>query len=277
MAGNQDGRPEMERGMTSRNRDDRDRKQVVTGFVEARGRYAVRFARGAEDRLRVQRLRYEVFGRELGASLEGAERGLDLDPLDAVVDHLLVVDSQSGECVGTYRLATREQVGRDPGFYTRRQFGMDRLDPRIERDGVELGRACVALGHRNRGVFQLLLRGIGAYLTLARKRFLFGCGSILLKEPAEAEFVMRAVEREGWIDPALEVEPTRDYALPSSAGASTIGPDLPPLLNAYCAMGARLAARPAWDAAFASLDYFVLLDLERMDPRSRARYCGAPR
>ena len=253
------------------------RERPEVDFFETRGRYAVHFARGPEDRLRVQRLRYEVFGRELGATLEGAERGLDLDPLDAVVDHLLVVDGTSGECVGTYRLATREQVGCDPGFYTRRQFAMDRLDPCIEAEGVELGRACVALRHRNRGVFQLLLRGIGAYRMRSRKRFLFGCGSILLKEAGEAEFVMRAVEREGWIDPALEVEPTSAYRMPPMPGAGTIGPDLPALLHAYCAMGARLAARPAWDAAFSSLDYFVLLDLERMEPRSRARYCGAPR
>lgn len=263
--------------MTDASQSDAGRERSLASFFETRGAYAVRFARGVEDRRRVQRLRYEVFGRELGASLEGAECGLDLDPLDDVVDHLLVVDSGSGECVGTYRLATREQVGRDPGFYTRRQFAMDRLDPRIEADGVELGRACVALRHRNRGVFQLLLRGIGAYLTLSRKRFLFGCGSILLKTPSEVEFVMRAVEREGWIDPALEVEPTSAYRLPSMSGAGTIGPDLPALLHAYCAMGARLAPRPAWDVAFASLDYFVLLDFERMDPRSRARYCGAPR
>lgn len=262
---------------TGTSQGDGMRERAVSVFFEARGRYAVRFARGAEDRLAVQRLRYEVFARELGASLEGADRGLDLDPLDALVDHLLVLEEATGECVGTYRLATREQVGRAPGFYTRRQFAMDRLDPRIEADGVELGRACVALRHRNRGVFQLLLRGIGAYASLVGKRFLFGCGSILLKEPAEAAFVARAVEQEGWIDPTLDVVPTGAYRLPDGPGPAGIGPDLPPLLHAYCAMGARVAARPAWDAAFSSLDYFVLLDRERMDPRSRARYCGEAR
>jgi putative hemolysin len=244
-------------------------------FGETRGRYRVRFAQSEEDRLRVQRLRYAVFARELGASVHGAERGLDADPLDALVDHLLVVDEPAGECVGTYRLATREQVGSDPGFYTTRQFDLTRLDPRIEAEGVELGRACIALGHRNRGVLHLLLRGIGAHLMHTQKRFLFGCGSVMAKEPGEAAFVLRSIEREGWIDPALEVTPTADYQLPPTSAGAAVGPELPSLLHAYCAMGARLAARPAWDSDFRSLDFFVLLDREAMEPRIAARYCGA--
>jgi putative hemolysin len=264
-----------EAGMMDRNEWIPDHERTALEFSETRGRYRVRFARTPEDRLCVQRLRYEVFALELGASVHGAERELDADPLDALVDHLLVIDEVAGECVGTYRLATREQVGSDPGFYTRRQFDLTRLDPRIEAEGVELGRACIALRHRNRGVLHLLLRGIGAHLTRSRKRFLFGCGSVMLKEPGEAAFVVRAIEREGWIDRALEVAPTEDYRLPCAANPSAIGPELPPLLHAYCAMGARLAARPAWDPDFRSLDFFVLLDREAMDPRSAARYCGA--
>jgi putative hemolysin len=263
--------------MTSTNGCDSDGDQGVASFCEERGGYEVRYARSAADRLRAQRLRYEVFARELGASVHGAERELDLDPLDELVDHLLVIEQRSGDCVGTYRLTTREQVGSDPGFYTRRQFEMDRLDPRIEAAGVELGRACVALRHRNRGVFQLLLRGIGAYLSLTRKRFLFGCGSVMLKDPSEAAFVRERVEREGWLDPTLEVAPTEPYRPPVSIWPTSVGPELPSLLHAYCSLGARLAPEPAWDPDFKSLDFFVLLDLDRVDPRSLARYCGVRR
>ncbi|MCR9096515.1 MAG: GNAT family N-acetyltransferase [bacterium] len=242
-------------------------------WLEERGAYAVRFARNAADRRSVQALRYEVFARELGARVEGADRGLDLDPLDERADHLMVVHRESSECVGSYRLATLEQVA-DEGFYTERIFELDRLPPDVRHEGVELGRACVALAHRNRGVLQLLLRGIGAYLVHAGKRFAFGCGSVGLKDEAQSRLALAEIEAEGWLDPDLAVAPTPAYrpAWPESqAGAR---PEIPALLYAYCAIGARLACAPAWDPDFRTLDFFVLLDLERVDPRTYARYCG---
>ena len=59
-------------------------------------------------------------------------------------------------------------------------------------------------------------------------------------------------------------------AAPASLGAP---PEIPPLLRAYCALGARLAPRPVYDPEFRTLDFFVLLDLERIEPRTYARYC----
>ncbi len=56
----------------------------ATQWCEERGDYAIRLARTAEDRRRVQALRFEVFSRELGARVEGAEWGLDIDPLDDI-------------------------------------------------------------------------------------------------------------------------------------------------------------------------------------------------
>lgn len=250
-----------------------DRDREISSFSERRGVYQVHYARSGDDRVKAQRLRFDVFARELGASLQGAASQLDVDPLDERVDHLLVIDRRTDECVGTYRLATQEQVGFAPGFYTQRIFVMDRLEPRIAAEGVELGRACVALSHRNRGVFQLLLRGIGAYLGLSQKRFLFGCGSVMLKDPSEADFVRAQVEREGWLDLSIDVEPTAAYRLPRHPFPASAGPGLPPLLFAYCALGARIAPLPAYDPDFKSLDFFVLLDLHEIHPRNRARYC----
>lgn len=51
-----------------------------------------------------QRLRHQVFAGELGARLDGPEPGLDIDSFDAYCDHLLVIDEETEQVVGTYRL-----------------------------------------------------------------------------------------------------------------------------------------------------------------------------
>lgn len=259
--------------------DDTGDDTGIEAWQEDRGPYRIRFARTQADREAAQRLRFEVFAGELGATLAGRERALDIDPLDEWIDHLLVVERKTGHCVGTYRLATFEQVGTKPGFYSRGLFDLDALDPRVGHEGVELGRACVAAGHRTRGVFGLLLRGIGRYLVLARKRYLFGCGSVPLEDVSQVEWTRRAVAAQDWIDPSLCVKPRAAHA--PAAFVSGIPeteeilapPKIPSLLSAYCAIGARLAPDPAWDPDFRTLDFFVLLDLERVEPRTYARYC----
>ena len=249
------------------------------GWSQQRGNYEVRFAANASDLEQVQALRYAVFAQEMGAVVVGAECGLDLDPLDASADHLMVIDRVSGECVGTYRLVTREQLREDgapefSAFYARRIFRMEQLDPRFEAEGVELGRACVAVAHRTRGVFQLLLRGIGQFLVLSGKRYLFGCGSVPLKDPDEADAAIAHIQSEGWLDPALIVSPMPGFEVHRGSATTGALPEVPPLLSAYGAMGARFAPSPAYDPDFSTLDFFVLLDLERVNPRVYARYCG---
>ena len=93
------------------------------------------------------------------------------------------------------------------------------------------------------------------------------------REPGQAERTIEEVTREGWIDPALPVSPTLAHCVPTHAASSAASPELPALLHAYCAIGARLAGKPAWDPDFRTLDFFVLLDLARVEPRTYARYC----
>ena len=60
------------------------------------GRFRARFARTPEDVEAAQRLRYEVFNRELGEGLAESEaEELDRDRFDAQCEHLLVEDSQT--------------------------------------------------------------------------------------------------------------------------------------------------------------------------------------
>lgn len=47
---------------------------------------------------------------------------------------------------------------------------------------------------------------------------------------------------------------------------------VPRLLKTYLAIGARIAAPPAWDRAFGTIDFLTLLDLELLTPAARNRF-----
>src|SRR5689334_8887100 len=70
----------------------------------AEGHYLVRFARTPEEIDAALKLRFEVFNLELGEGLSTSYAvGRDVDEFDAVCHHLIVLDAQDNQVVGTYR------------------------------------------------------------------------------------------------------------------------------------------------------------------------------
>ena len=47
---------------------------------------------------------------------------------------------------------------------------------------------------------------------------------------------------------------------------------VPKLLKTYLAIGARIAAPPAWDREFGTIDFLTLLDLKLLSPAARSRF-----
>ena len=52
---------------------------------------------------------------------------------------------------------------------------------------------------------------------------------------------------------------------------------LPPLLRGYLRLGAWVCGEPAYDPDFDVADLFVLLSMDRIDPRYRRHFLGAVR
>jgi putative hemolysin len=48
--------------------------------------------------------------------------------------------------------------------------------------------------------------------------------------------------------------------------------EVPRLLRAYLALGARICSTPALDRTFGTIDYLTLLDLETLHPRVARRF-----
>jgi putative hemolysin len=252
--------------------------ELLPGETLREGRYEVRFARTAEELDAVLRLRFEVFNLELEEGLESSfETGRDLDQFDPVCHHLVVAVQATGEVVGTYRLQTSAMAAAHPhGFYSATEFDLDGFPPPVVAGSVELGRACVALEHRNTQVLFLLWKGLALYVRAARKRYLFGCCSLTSQDPREGRNVMDHLERTGRVHPRIRIAP--------QAGFECYGPDLeldpgcqvklPKLFRIYLRHGALVCGPPAIDRQFKTIDYLVLFDVDAMSERQVRTFFG---
>ena len=254
------------------------------------GRYRMRMAQTAEDRIAACRLRFRVFNIELGEGLERSyATGLDTDQFDDVCEHLIVEDKQEDNpvrrIVGTYRMQTGITAASHRGYYSEQEFHLAPYEPL--RPGVlELGRASIDREHRTPEVLTLLWRGIAQYATDMGLRYLIGCSSLTSKDPAEGWALYRQLEQFR-VSPEFETTPTEPFACPieqqgtdaqpSSCSPESIVPErvsvkVPKLLKTYLAIGARIAAPPAWDREFGTIDFLTLLDLKLLSPAARSRF-----
>ncbi|HJL19710.1 MAG TPA: GNAT family N-acyltransferase [Sandaracinaceae bacterium LLY-WYZ-13_1] len=252
------------------------RSAVPTGQLRA-GRYVLRFARNLEDLHAIQRLRFEVFNLELGEGLDRAyELGRDEDELDASCHHLMVVHHATRQVVGTYRLMIRPVAQARGGFYSESELDFADLPDAILEDGVELGRACVAEAHRNGRVIHLLWRGLARYLSWNAKRYLFGCCSVPTLDEAVAKRMMLDLQARGAHHPTVCLRPLPALRCDASVAPAEASTELPPLFASYLSLGAQVCSEPAVDRDFKVIDFFVVLDVERMDPRVRRSLTDRP-
>lgn len=232
------------------------------------GPYLVRFAREPGDLEQVLRLRFEVFNRELGEGLaESWRTGLDRDRFDDACHHLMLIEAASGSVVGTYRLQTAEQASAGAGLYCAGEFELAPLAPILAR-GVELGRACILREHRQGSALFALWRGLAAYLSWSRKRYLFGCCSLTSQDPREGLALAEWLERGGHMDPHFRVSPHASHVCSPGAGPAGL-PEvaLPKLFGTYLRYGARVVSGPALDREFRTIDWLVVLDARALPVR----------
>ncbi|MCA9608169.1 MAG: GNAT family N-acetyltransferase, partial [Myxococcales bacterium] len=207
---------------------------------------------------------------ELDEGLDSAFRtGRDEDDVDAACHHLMVEHRATGKVIGTYRLMVQPMADARGGFYSESEYDFGALPREVTEDGVELGRACVHADHRNGRVIHLLWRGLGRYVTWNQKRYLFGCCSLPTLDEGVALRAVMHLSGKGHVHPRWHVEAHRALRLSASITPARIVPEIPPLLESYLSLGARICGAPAVDRAFKVIDLFVVLDVERMPPRAR--------
>jgi len=249
------------------------------------GQYRLRLSQTIEDRDAACRLRFKVFNIELGEGLESSyQTGMDSDQFDLFCEHLLVEEKMSRRIVGTYRMQSGMSAAANLGYYSEQEFNLAPYEA-LRAGILELGRASIDREHRTPEVLTLLWRGIAQYATDMGLRYLIGCSSLNSKDPAEGWEMYRQLEQYR-VSPEFETMPTARYACPTEQeGCSAQPPSpqemrthkdssvkIPRLLKTYLAIGARIAAPPAWDREFGTIDFLTLLDLKLISPGARHRF-----
>ena len=231
------------------------------------------------------RLRYRTFQVEKIGVQGGHELSEDTDEFDALCDHLGIYDDRTGQLIATARLNCSLFSKR---FYSSQEFHCDAL---LELPGVklELGRVCVHRDFRKGIILMLLWRAIATYMVKTETAVLFGCGSIDTQSAEDAVLVYRHLHAEKTLELIKGVRPTDRFRSPEfdrlllqqplsqvltpneTARAQSL---LPPLCKSYFNIGCYVPSTPAFDTAFACVDFLTVLETHRLDPKVRQKMMG---
>lgn len=234
------------------------------------------WAKHQDEVRQAQRLRYDVFAREMGARLDTRLEGHDVDLFDDFCEHLLVRDGDTREVIGTYRVLTRTQALRAGGFYSETEFDLTRLRHLRERM-VELGRSCVHKDHRHGGVILQLWGALAEFMGRNRLDTMIGCASIPMLHNGvvcgdAAASIWRQV-RQAYLAP-IEHHVRPRLPLPVERLDDTVDVEPPALIKGYLRLGAKVLGPPAWDPDFNSADLPMLMRIADLPARYRKHFRG---
>jgi len=233
---------------------------------------ALGLARTNDELEAIQRLRYDIFTKEMDVVFPDAVDGLDVDRFDPWCEHFMVKDLASQQIVGTYRLLTPANAIKAGGYYSESEFDIAALDP-VRSTLAEVGRSCIHPDFRRGSVIMLLWSGIAALMQQGGYRYVLGCASVSLRDDGvTAAEVWRTAQKIMARDQGRVPQIVPRHRYPIERLNSELPARVPPLIKGYLKLGASICGEPAWDPDFNTADFPVLLDIQQVEPRYRRHF-----
>ncbi len=265
--------------------------QACTDVLRPLGRIGAletRLAAKDSEIAAAQRVRYQVFAEEMGASMspENARDRRDTDSFDDICDHLLVLDTNidgdpEDQIVGTYRLLRGAVAKQHGGFYSASEFSIESLIARHpDKRFMELGRSCVLPSYRTRRTLEVLWQGNWAYALRHGIDVMFGCASFSGVHPEAHALSLSFLHHNCPATPEWSVS-----ALPGLRHPMDMMPQeaieprralaaMPPLVKGYLRLGAMVGDGAFVDRAFRTTDVMIVLPIANISHRY-LNYYGA--
>lgn len=244
--------------------------------------FTVKLAETDEELRAAQRLRYDVFVRELGGGGEMVDHaeGLERDQFDPYFDHMLAYDDATGEVVGVYRLLPGDRVAEVGRFYSEDEYDLTVLK-NSGRKLLELGRSCLHPDYRGGTAMYHLWNGLAKYVSEREIEVLFGVASFHGTDVKHLAQPLSMLHHNHLAPPELRVR-----AQPGVFQNMNLVPkdaldrrsamlQVPALIKAYLRLGGFVGEGAFIDHAFNTTDVCLILDTTRMNDRQRRIYGGA--
>ncbi|NIZ60714.1 ornithine-acyl-ACP acyltransferase [Sedimentitalea sp. CY04] len=230
-----------------------------------KGNYRVRFAHGQIDLAATQALRTRCFGT--------AE--MDLDPFDALCDHVLIEDLRSREVVCSFRVLELGDGGQISASYSGQFYDLSRL-AEYPHPMIEVGRFCSHPEWSDPDILRLAWLALTRIVEDRSVQMLFGCSSFAGTEverhlDAFAVLQQRYLAPEHWRPQAKAADLFwfDDLQCRKTDGAKGML-NVPPLLRSYLMMGGWVSDHAVIDVELNTLHVFTGLEVAAI-PASRQR------
>lgn len=246
----------------------------------------LRLAVTDQDRRAAERLRYDVFVRELGGDgdLVDHQGRLERDAFDAVADHLVLIDDTRDadaldHVIGAYRLLTERHVAETGRFYSEAEYDLAPLKATGQKL-LELGRSCIHRDYRGGLALRQLWSGLSAYVQQHDIRILFGVASFHGTDVRRHAAALSHLYHAHLAPFDLRVRALDEfYARMDLVAADAVDRvaamrDVPALIKSYLRLGGFVGDGAFVDHAFNTTDVCLVMDTHRLSDEARSRYSG---
>ncbi len=242
-------------------------------------RFDIALATNDADVHAAQRLRYQVFIKELNGDSPHLDHGSkrEVDPFDATAQHLILRDlsrANGEEVIGTYRLISSDQtIG--AAFSSQAEYDLSKLIS-SGKHLLELSRSCVHPDYRDGRAMFALWRALSDYVQSQNVDILFGVASFHGRDPKSVADALSLLHHRHLapadLRPISRKPAAFDLIAENDLDRTAAMLKIPTLIKAYLRLGGAVGEGAFVDTAFNTVDVCMVVDMTNVSARQRAIY-----